>query len=411
METQDLGERQGATEVDEKVEFLDQGEAPLEGPAGITTMDEGQSHTGPVEDPGPVLLRYNAYWHRVVGRLGAVCATSYMDGKLGRDGKINAGWAVASFGHPYRALVRGTQKVVKGHIDELSPEGVARTAIALAMEESSASGGVGGGGPGAKVERRFVDEVVASVLSSCNELPDLPSKVKALVAAAHLGRVSRDFLRLPIKPLVVTSEELANMSTSLLVQFFWALGRLPSDMTAEGTTDAVSNEIEARCLSTAAETILYVRALADMQAQKGILPSNIAFDVDLKSRTILDNLIGPLSALDSDRDVAKASGRCPDVAVVCETLQALIELQWYHEETAELCDKFTAEEAGRLRILGSRNSRHHTADCDQAFDLGRLEKLLIIYKAISGGETKKKSAFHVGRKIFSSFFNKIGAAL
>jgi hypothetical protein len=375
----------------------------------------------PGDKSGPSLLRYNTNWHRVVGRLGAVCATGMADDpdeRLIREDKINACWAVASFGHPYRALMREAQRAAKGHLDELSPENIARVGIALAMEESSASGGVGGGGPGTKVERRFVDEVVASVLSSAQDLPDLSSKVKALVAVTHLGRVSTDLLRLPLAPLSVSQKDLELMPTELLVQFFWALGRLPEDMTAEGTVDAVSAEIEMRCLSTPAEAILYVRALADAHAGHRTLPANIASDVDAKSRVILDDLIAPLSALEEGRDTAlRAKGKCPDVAAVCETLQALIELGWYHEKTAELCARFTMDEKSRLQILGSSSSRrgaqhkHHGSDCDQAFDLGRLEKLLLIYKAIPAGRARRRSAFQTGRKLFSSFFNRIGLEL
>jgi len=392
------------------------------GVLGTETIAASNEECIPGDKSGPSLLRYNTNWHRVVGRLGAVCATGMADEpdeRLIREDKINACWAVASFGHPYRALMREAQRAVKGHLDELSPENTARVGIALAMEESSASGGVGGGGPGAKVERRFMDEVVASVLSSAQDLPDLSSKVKALVAVTHLGRVSMDLLRLPLAPLSVSQKDLEQMPTELLVQFFWALGRLPEDMTAEGTVDAVSAEIETRCLSTPAESILYVRALADAHAGRRTLPANIASDVDAKSRMILDNLIAPLSALEEGRDTAlRAKGKCPDVAAVCETLQALIELGWYHENTAELCARFTMDEKSRLLILDSSCSsrhgaqhKHHGSDCDQAFDLGRLEKLLLIYKAIPAGRGRRRSAFQAGRKLFSSFFNRIGLEL
>ena len=64
-------------------------------------------------------------WHRIAGRLAANCASNAAQLK-DKTHLINAGWALATIGYPYRKILRATRKSVQFSLHELSSSLVAR---------------------------------------------------------------------------------------------------------------------------------------------------------------------------------------------------------------------------------------------------------------------------------------------
>ena len=106
------------------------------------------------------------------------------------------------------------------------------------------------------------------------------------------------------------------------------------------------------------------------------------------------------------------------VATLCEILQALVELRWYNLNVVLMMDKFVLSESREQMIYSSSSSssssssdndsgsKSDTTMCVRAFNLGRLEQLLLIYRNIPDPHVSP-SPFTLGRRLLQKARSKI----
>ena len=244
-------------------------------PATNTTLPP----VNPVEAEDIRLLKgtqgsWNPRWHGVVGRLAAISATNAAQIK-DKACLINASWALATLGYPYRKLLTAVRKSIQFALHELTPNLLARLVVAVAAEECFVGSYVNAGAAGLraspKLDREFVDQVALSVYHNLAGMTPVTVQINAMVAVALLGRLTSFEMRLsPIKAskthtntpdqstdkqrdghraVTISVKHLKLLPTDVLIKVFWAMHRLPEGIVAVETMRAVQSEIGVRNLS------------------------------------------------------------------------------------------------------------------------------------------------------------------
>lgn len=216
----------------------------------------------------------NPRWHGVVGRLAAISATNAAQIK-DKACLINASWALATLGYPYRKLLTAVRKSIQFALHELTPNLLARLVVAVAAEECFVGSYVNAGAAGLraspKLDREFVDQVALSVYHNLAGMTPVTVQINAMVAVALLGRLTSFEMRLsPIKAskthtntpdqgtekqrdghrsVTISVKHLKVLPTNVLIKVFWAMHRLPEGIVAGETMRAVQSEISVRNLS------------------------------------------------------------------------------------------------------------------------------------------------------------------
>eukprot|EP01041_Mallomonas_annulata_P005759 gene5759-11638_t len=425
----------------------------------------------------------NPSWHRIAGRLSAICATttqnqpplssssttststqsqllhtyistaSHIPTKtltnalssgniyIDRIQLLNACWGVAELGHQYRALLRAVRKSVQFSLHELDAQSLARLSIAVAEEETGVTVGGDKGITGAKLDREFVDQVA---LMSLRRAPNMSptEQIGCLIAVAKLGRISgigwRNIVSTNTPSIEFSEYILKILTTSELIPLLWSLGRLPGGVVSIESVKRVQSEIHKRDLSSKAvptnDILLLIRTLTNAHASKDvtlesskqligdallshlkvweqefhnnsndIISQNIINNNEVTAPIIEEN--PPLSQQpqpqqQSQKATLKIIPMIMNLQEKCEILQSFIDLKWYDKEIFRLSSKYLQVQQQQLLVLGS------SINCEDAFDLGRLEELLKIYNNLPLRQDSSHR-YHLGKKILSRFFHGI----
>ena len=242
-------------------------------------------------------------------------------------------------------------------------------------------------------------------------------QVFVLTAIARLGRVSglawRDVAGTK-EALDISTQTMSWLSTSELITFLWALGRLPNGVISHDSIRKGINELHLRNISpgvvSSKDVFLLVRILAN---------AHFAKDEKFNSskRYILDALIEQLKVWNINNELNNHSPTNTSsngmkgllegqetststsviefsLAAVCEIVQTLIDLNLYDKELFSLLSRF---------LFAKRKNNMST--CAHAFSLGRLEELLRIYEALPMSVKPSTLRYQRGKKILSRFFN------
>lgn len=373
-------------------------------------------------------------WHTIAGRLSAVCAT---DAVLAKDKTclINACWAIATLGYPYRKLLTSVRKSIQFALHELSPNLLAKLVVAVAAEECLTGPSViAGASP--KLDREFVDQVALSVYHNLADMTPLQNQISAMVAAACLGRLTSFEMRLTShtkgigkisdrdrdrdrdrqKSVIIELDQLQRLSTSVLIKLFWAIHRLPEGVVAPHTMKLVHSEIGTRNLypypSPAEYTIATGLVVTHEMVTKDDLKllarvfseSNILSVPDNKVEetacyAILQQLkhASHLDLPDDAIQIVSESKLAADAASLCDVLHSFIDLKWKTVEAISCLQDQGLLFSEKLKslILSSRRLGDGLNVC--AYHIGRFEELLKIYKnlPVIGGENK----YHIGKQL------------
>jgi hypothetical protein len=357
-----------------------------------------------VKDLFPGSRNRNPSWHRLAGRLAAwTCAQATV--LKDRHHLINSCWGLACLGHPHRTLLRYVRKNVQFALHELSPDVLSRLVVAVALEE--ASGAVGdfarsGVSTVAKLDREFVDQVALSVFKTVGDVTPLSSQISALVAAAGLGRLTAFDLRSRSKDghaaVSITVEKLRDIPTNSLIKLLWAAGRLPAGVLSEETISSVRQELRGRELiqkdRVAAEEIvseqdlkLYLRHLIDRRShspQTGKSPKDGA-------EAVCKAMLAKVREQGKDLDVATAVAHlsATEAASLCEVLWSYIDLRWFNAEALKVMETLcTVQQRDYYKNKAQREEKANVPyfleiSCIWAYQLGRLEELVGIYRALT----------------------------
>ena len=373
-------------------------------------------------------------WHAIAGRLSAICAT---DAVLAKDKTclINACWAIATLGYPYRKLLTSVRKSIQFALHELSPNLLAKLVVAVAAEECNTGPSViAGASP--KLDREFVDQVALSVYHNLADMTPLQNQISAMVAAACLGRLTSFEMRFTSqtkgvgknnnrdrdsdrnrdenrqKSVIIELDQLKCLSTSVLIKLFWAIHRLPDGVVAPDTMKLVHAEIGTRNLYlSAGEYTAGISATQEMVTKDDLKllarvfsESNILSIPDNKvEETACHALLLQLKLMSYPESQGEAihivaeSKLAADAASLCDVLHSFIDLKWHTAEAVpclEIQSLLLSEKMKSLN-LSSRQSGDGLNAC--AYHMGRFEELLKIYKnlpTIAGG-----SRYHIGKQL------------
>jgi hypothetical protein len=400
----------------------------------------------------------NPNWHRISGRLAAICASNAAQLK-DKTHLINACWALSTLGYPYRKILRATRKQVQFALHELSANLLARLVVAVAAEEVFYTYSSPGNRRVAKFDREFVEDVALSVYRTASEVYPLHSKINALVAVAGLGRItSFEFeIRSGHQPVSISREEFATLSTGLLIQLLWATLRLPDGLMSADTMDALEAELRKRNLSppplefeqqsptaTASSSLpeahngggmgggggggggspdsvavgrgIYEASLEDLKLYlRTFAEAKGTGDSKLfkKQDDFLESLTKPILAHIRARAVAtstesvvtqlvvrQAQSIASEVISLCEIVQSFIDLS-LHETQAEALfqEQYQIQSRKYNELAASPLAAGELCTC--AYQLGRLEELLKIYSTVPQKSTGSDSRFDAGKKILS----------
>lgn len=371
-------------------------------------------------------------WHTIAGRLSAVCAT---DAVLAKDKTclINACWAIATLGYPYRKLLTSVRKSIQFALHELSPNLLAKLVVAVAAEECLTGPSViAGASP--KLDREFVDQVALSVYHNLADMTPLQNQISAMVAAACLGRLTSFEMRLTShtkgigknsdrekdkdrqKSVIIELDQLQCLSTSILIKLFWAIHRLPEGVVAPHTMKLVHSEIGTRNLypnpSPAEYTIATSLGVTHEMVTKDDLKllarvfseSNILSTPDNKvEETTCSAILQQLkhtSHQDLQDDavhIVSESKLAADAASLCDVLHSFIDLKWHSVEAISCLQVQDLVLSEKLRSLSLSSRRLGDGLNACAYYMGRFEELLKIYKnlpAIGGG-----NKYHIGKQL------------
>jgi hypothetical protein len=366
-------------------------------------------------------------WHAIAGRLSAICAT---DAVLAKDKTclINACWAIATLGYPYRKLLTSVRKSIQFALHELSPNLLAKLVVAVAAEECLTGPSViAGASP--KLDREFVDQVALSVYHNLADMTPLQNQISAMVAAACLGRLTSFEMRFTSetkgvgksldrdrdrqKSVIIELDQLQCLSTSVLIKLFWAIHRLPDGVVASNTMKLVHTEIGTRnlypsaaeytagiCVTQELVTKDDLKLLARVFSESNILsiPDNKVEET--ACHALLHQLKLTSSHLDLQEEaiqIVSESKLAADAASLCDVLHSFIDLKWHTSEAVPCLETHSILLSEKLKSLNLSSRKIGDGLNACAYHIGRFEELLKIYKnlpTIGGG-----GRYHIGKQL------------
>ena len=385
----------------------------------------------------------NPRWHSVVGRLAAISATNAAQMK-DKTCLINASWALATLGYPYRKLLTAVRKSIQFALHELTPNLLARLVVAVAAEECFVGSYVNAGAAGLraspKLDREFVDQVALSVYRNLAGMTPVTVQINAMVAVALLGRLTSFEMRVsPIttalasknrtpdqgidkqkdgdRSVTISVKHLKLLPTNVLIKVFWAMHRLPEGVVAADTMRAVQSEISIRNLSVSRMTSkssdthsdigrqggvggieeeevtrddlkLFARALSESkslgsQKSKADEIENSACAAlfrELKAHTHTESTVMTEEDMLFLKSNLSRSQVTVEAASLCDVLQTYIELKWYNENALSYLEERNIILFQKLNTFLSSSSPFDDKLCACAYHVGRLDQLLKISK-------------------------------
>lgn len=377
-------------------------------------------------------------WHGVAGRLAAISAVNAGQTK-DKNCLINACWALASLGYPYRKLLTAVRKCIQFALHELSPNMLARLVVAVAAEEclmgASVTAGASGLRASPKLDREFVDQVALSVYHNLADMTPLVNQINAMVAAACLGRLTSFEMRTHSadtdQPLVsstkkreqprgrqrsvtISSDQLKGLKSSVLIRLFWSMHRLPDGVVAADTMKLVQAEIGLRDLSpfrlaldaTAEEPVsqddlkLLARVLSESKALTGT-DNQAEESARTTCSALLNHLkaqpeLTPRSVLSFSNTYVRAQ-MAAEAASLCDVLQSFIDLKWHNAEAS----LHLVEQSVRLSSQLESFTNHLGDDdglCACAYHLGRFQELLKIFTTLPASKVSD-GRYDIGKQL------------
>jgi hypothetical protein len=365
-------------------------------------------------------------WHAIAGRLSAICAT---DAVLAKDKTclINACWAIATLGYPYRKLLTSVRKSIQFALHELSPNLLAKLVVAVAAEECLTGPSViAGASP--KLDREFVDQVALSVYHNLADMTPLQNQISAMVAAACLGRLTSFEMRFTSEPkgigknpdrdrdrqksVIIELDRLQCLSTSVLIKLFWAIHRLPDGVVASNTMKLVHNEIGTRNLyPSAAERTAGISVTQEMVTKDDLkllarvfseanilsMPDNKVEETACHALLHQLKLTSHLELQEEAIQIVSESKLAADAASLCDVLHSFIDLKWQTAEAVPCLQTHGILLSEKLKSLNLSSWKSGDGLNACAYHVGRFEELLKIYKnlpAIGGG-----GRYHIGKQL------------
>ena len=408
-------------------------------PVGPASVDDVSNVKGQYVTQGS----RNPRWHSVVGRLAAISATNAAQMK-DKTCLINASWALATLGYPYRKLLTAVRKSIQFALHELTPNLLARLVVAVAAEECFVGSYVNAGAAGLraspKLDREFVDQVALSVYRNLAGMTPVTVQINAMVAVALLGRLTSFEMRVsPItastsknrtpdqgvdkqkegdRSVTISAKHLKLLPTNVLIKVFWAMHRLPEGVVAADTMRAVQAEIGVRNLSvsktiykssdthretgkqggvsvveeeevTRDDLKLFARALSEskslgVQSSKADEIENSACAALFRELQAHTHTQSSTVMTEEDMLFLKSnlsrSQMTVEAASLCDVLQTYIELKWYNENALSYLEERNIILFQKLNTFLSSSSPFDDNLCACAYHVGRLDQLLKISK-------------------------------
>ena len=374
-------------------------------------------------------------WHGIAGRLAAITATHAGQVK-DKILLINACWAVAALGYPYRKLLTAVRRSIQFALHELSPNSLSRLVVAVAAEECQPGNTVTAGSSGLlaspRLDREFVDQVALSVYYNLADMTPLSDQVSAMVAVACLGRLSSfEMRRSPTtldegvkgchRPVTVSSTQIKSLSNGVLIKLFWAMHRLPDGVAESSSIEAVLLEISTRNLTprsksslskntsgdfpdgegevTRDDLKLYVRALAETK-----IPSDLsrpegsqsnacnALFLQLQAHVKPSERMGLLHDVHTYESLYLSEVE-EEASTLCDVVQYFIELKWHLPAASSYLEQQFTELSVKYNGL-TRNDDL----CGCAYHIGRLEELIKIFRNLPYLKTNE-SRYDIGKQL------------
>ena len=365
-------------------------------------------------------------WHGVAGRLAAITATNAGQVK-DKTCLINACWAVASLGYPYRKLLTAVRKSIQFALHELPPSLLSRLVVAVAAEEclvgSTVTAGTSDLSASPKLDREFVDQVALSVYYNLADITPLNEQISAMFAVACLGRLTSFEMRpspaTPSTPslyvgerksgerrqVTITSAQLDSLSTSVLIELLWAMHRLPVGVVETLTMESVRLQINKRDLSllsgqslggkvTKDDLKLYVRVLSELKIPGGFSkPESFAARACNSLLLLLQQDPEQSEDISKSRDTFVLSQIAAEAASLCDALQSFIDFQWHQSDAFKFLEKQCASLTDKFNTFPQTEN-----SCICAYHLGRLENLIKLFKNAPPVKSAE-SRYGIGKQI------------
>lgn len=334
----------------------------------------------------------------VAGRLSTVCMTH--NARLDVSSLINACWAISELGYPYQALLRSLRKRVQFKLAELSPNALSKLVLSIFMEERSSLELLKG--IGAKYDRDFVNQVrvrpcyiarltaltsqvILNTIRRFNEIPRITDRAKVLIAVGSLGRIALLGNNAPRLELQAT--EISTLSTQTLVTLLWAVSRLKRGLLSDDTIDTLKLELSKRAfappLVSADTVLLFARALGNTRACDDDTFKNLyGFAAAHLCKYLQTENVDETGAFILTSPEPFSSR----LATLCESIEALLDLDWYDGGVDELARSF---------------SSYCAVNTFYSFDQGRLLELAVLYRELQAKLKKSRSLFGYVKQIFS----------
>ena len=369
-------------------------------------------------------------WHSIAGKLAAITASN--SGQI-RDKTclINACWAIALLGYPYRKLLTIVRKRIQFALHELSPNLLSRLVVAVAAEECIVGNVVptstSGLSASPKLDREFVDQVALSVYYNLVDITPISDQISAMFAVACLGRLTSFEMRpssinTQLSPnkgndknnedrrqVIFTNVQLESLSTSVLIKLLWAMHRLPVGVVEYGTMEAVRIQIGTRNLDLRQESSgslhddvtkedlkLYVRVLSEIMVDLKKPDGSVA---DACNSLLLQLQLTQFQ-LNDEKDVVSLKDNFALSQIVVEAvslsdaLQSFIDLKWYQPEAIQYFET-------QCSLLSEKYATFPRSEklCASSYHISRLEQLIQIFKESSAATKSNDFGYDIGKRL------------
>lgn len=368
-------------------------------------------------------IQANPSWHRLAGRLAAICCNQHQEIPDKSD-LLYASWAVAKLGHAYRPLYRVVRKATQFSLHELSELAFARLIMAIATEEAAAALN-SGSGMCVKLDHEFVDQVALGALRRAHLVQSLDEQINAVKAVAFLGKLAAFNSRSQwsdssddseVKMIEISREKMAYLTTGQLIEFQWAVGRLPPEVVSDKTIADMHEELQERNIhppsSPAAEyhdggdvsfkdAFLFTRSVVDAKNPDSKLQSvkdRVCHALVLHAKSMIERPRARSITASIGDSALEAPPEVVNPMVLLETIQTFIDLKWYNEEVVALYSAYLDSINKQTDALKSASNEFH-------FRIGILEELLKKYAALpdSTAAAANEKRLRIGGKFISRF--------
>ena len=369
-------------------------------------------------------------WHGIAGKLAAITASN--SGQIkNKTCLINACWAIALLGYPYRKLLTIVRKRIQFALHELSPNLLSRLVVAVAAEECIVGNIVptstSGLSASPKLDREFVDQVALSVYYNLVDITPISDQISAMFAVACLGRLTSFEMRpssinaqLPPnkgddknkdnrRQVIFTNTQLESLSTSVLIKLLWAMHRLPVGVVEYATMEAVRIQIGSRNLDLRQESStslhdditkedlkLYVRVLSEIMVDLKKPDGSVAYACNSLLLQLQLRQFQSINEKDtaSLKETSALSQIVVDAVSLTDALQSFIDLKWYQPEAIKYFEV-------QCSLLSEKYATFPRSEklCASSYHISRLEQLIKIFKESSAATKSDDFGYDIGKRL------------